>query len=210
MTREEQVKFCKSCVNRSFASSQGLICKLTNQKADFQFECVNYQLDEVLIKKEEQRADSDYFTTNKVSSGKRLANYIIDRICIFIFKIILALTTGLILGIILPSFIDTIEENSLLFEYLFTFVSTIIYYTLFEALSGRTIGKLITKTKVVDENKNSIGFSTAFIRSLTRFIPFEAFSFLGSEVRGWHDTISKTYVVNAVDKQEENRLPGFD
>jgi len=39
MTREEQVKFCKMCVNKSFVSSQGLICKLTNQKADFQFEC---------------------------------------------------------------------------------------------------------------------------------------------------------------------------
>lgn len=210
MTREEQVKFCKVCLNRKFVSAQGLICNLTNQKADFQFECVNFQLDEPLVKKEEQRADDSFFVVNKVSSGKRFANYIIDRICVFIFKIILALTTGIILGIILPSFIETIEENSFLFEFLFTLVSTVIYYTLFEALTGRTIGKLITKTKVVDENKNSIGFSTAFIRSISRFIPFEAFSFLGSEVRGWHDTISKTYVVNAVDKQEENRLPGFD
>jgi len=163
-----------------------------------------------LVKKEEKRYESEYFKVNKVGSGKHLANYIIDRICVAIFNFILAYTSGLIIGIIIPSFMYTIEDNIFFFDILFTVISTVSYYTLFEAVSGRTIGKLITKTKVVDENKQNIGFSTALVRSFSRLIPFDAFSFLGAEVRGWHDTISKTYVVNVIDKLEENRLPGFE
>ena len=32
-------------------------------------------------------------------------------------------------------------------------------------------------------------------RTLCRFIPFEPFTFLGLNSRGWHDSFSKTYVV---------------
>ena len=39
-------------------------------------------------------------------------------------------------------------------------------------------------------------FQDIFLRSLCRFIPFEVFSFLGSEGRGWHDSMSNTYVVD--------------
>jgi hypothetical protein len=34
-----------------------------------------------------------------------------------------------------------------------------------------------------------------FIRTLSRFIVFEALSYLGSVSRGWHDSLSGTYVV---------------
>jgi len=34
------------------------------------------------------------------------------------------------------------------------------------------------------------------IRSLCRFIPLEAFSFLFNDGSGWHDTISSTKVIN--------------
>jgi hypothetical protein len=38
-------------------------------------------------------------------------------------------------------------------------------------------------------------FGTMVLRSLCRLIPFEPFSFLGSDARGWHDSITKTRVV---------------
>jgi len=50
-------------------------------------------------------------------------------------------------------------------------------------------------TIVVDERGNKISFGKAALRSLCRIIPFEAFSFLGEEGRGWHDTITNTYVI---------------
>ena len=33
-------------------------------------------------------------------------------------------------------------------------------------------------------------------RSLSRMIPFDALSFLGTNGKGWHDSISNTYVVD--------------
>lgn len=69
------------------------------------------------------------------------------------------------------------------------------YYTVMEGVFGVTIGKLITRTKVVTEDGSKPGFGMALGRSLCRMIPFEAFSFLGRESRGWHDSITKSYVV---------------
>lgn len=33
-------------------------------------------------------------------------------------------------------------------------------------------------------------------RNFSRLIPFDAFSFIGDSSYGWHDSISKTYVVD--------------
>jgi len=45
MTREEQLEFCKTCVNRTFSSKSGIICKLTNEKATFTTTCSSYIAD---------------------------------------------------------------------------------------------------------------------------------------------------------------------
>ena len=65
-------------------------------------------------------------------------------------------------------------------------------------LFGITVGKLCTGTRVVDENGHAIGFRRALLRSLCRLIPFDAFSVLMSDdqtIRGWHDSLPRTYVV---------------
>ena len=48
---------------------------------------------------------------------------------------------------------------------------------------------------MVDINGEKPGTQEILIRSLCRLIPFDAFSFLGAPDKGWHDSISKTYVV---------------
>lgn len=127
--------------------------------------------------------------------GKRLSNYLLDIAFLYVFS----LTFGFILGIFLifysPSLFDSITEENMLTEYLLGFIMGMIYYTTFEALTGRTVAKYITRTKVVDENGEKPDFKTIFLRSLCRFIPFEAFSFLGSDNSGWHDKFTKTKVV---------------
>ncbi|WP_268123609.1 hypothetical protein [Roseivirga pacifica] len=45
MTREEQVAFCRKCKNRKFDSEQGIICRITDKKADFEDECPTFELD---------------------------------------------------------------------------------------------------------------------------------------------------------------------
>ena len=69
------------------------------------------------------------------------------------------------------------------------------YYIALEALSGRTLGKLITGTKVVNEAGTKPSFGQIVGRSFARIIPFEAFSFLAEDGRSWHDTLPKTFVV---------------
>jgi hypothetical protein len=48
MTREEQLLFCKQCLNRKMDVSHGLVCSLTGQMATFQDECPDFQRDEAV------------------------------------------------------------------------------------------------------------------------------------------------------------------
>ncbi|OOV16121.1 RDD family protein [Flavobacterium sp. LM4] len=70
------------------------------------------------------------------------------------------------------------------------------YYVSMEYLFGKTIGKYFTNTKVVNVDGSKISFRTAIIRYICRWIPFEFASLaLGSDAEAWHDTLSKTKVI---------------
>lgn len=45
MTRSEQLRFCKICTNQKFDLQQGIICSLTNKKADFEETCDTFEED---------------------------------------------------------------------------------------------------------------------------------------------------------------------
>jgi hypothetical protein len=64
-----------------------------------------------------------------------------------------------------------------------------------EALFGRTLGKLVTRTRVVSESGAPATFWQLLMRTLYRLMPFEGFSFLATRRPGWHDRWSKTRVV---------------
>ena len=68
------------------------------------------------------------------------------------------------------------------------------YYVILEGMTGRTLGKLITGTKVVNERGEPPSFGQILGRTFSRFIPFEVFSFLAEDGRGWHDSVPGTYV----------------
>lgn len=195
MTREEQLKFCKVCKRRKNDLKQGIICSLTGQKADFEVSCESYEED--IILKTQFETSKNHLLNEDASTGKRFANYIIDLLFFYVFSFLFGMFLGLVLYIVAPSTLSVFEEENIFINYMFGFVAGVIYYSSFEVLTGRTIGKFITKTKVVDENGNSPDFGAIIIRSLCRFIPFEQFSFLGDTGTGWHDKISKTRVVNA-------------
>jgi hypothetical protein len=72
----------------------------------------------------------------------------------------------------------------------------LIYYSLFEYINGKTIGKYITGTIVISDNGNRLEFHRAIIRSLCRLIPLEPLSCLISEkAYGWHDSLTNTIVI---------------
>ena len=74
------------------------------------------------------------------------------------------------------------------------------YYTVLEGFTGRTLGKFITRTYVVTAEGLKPGFLTILGRTLCRFIPFEALTFLFSSV-GFHDRLSHTRVVRDQPKE---------
>jgi len=122
------------------------------------------------------------------TQGKRFANLIVDIIALNIF--------AFLIGFILPliGLYGLIENMG---EYLLGAIIGLIFYTFFEYNWGKTPAKFITRTKVVMNNGKKPGFWGVVVRTLIRFIPFEAFSFLGSKnPTGWHDRWSKTIVID--------------
>lgn len=50
MTREEQLKYCKICENKKLDLKQGIICKLTDERADFLFKCDSFVEENIITK----------------------------------------------------------------------------------------------------------------------------------------------------------------
>jgi uncharacterized RDD family membrane protein YckC len=191
MTREERLQFCNVCRNQKTSLKQGLVCKITNEVPQFEGTCNLYDEDTDLKKRLNRIDPTEPYLP--AGPGKRFLNFIIDAICYYIFAFLLGGMMGIVLALTAPERATTFFDNKLIM-YGFGFIVLFTYYTLSESISGRTIGKLITGTKVINERGETPSFSTIALRSVCRFIPFEAFSFLGNDA-GWHDTLSKTSVV---------------
>jgi len=137
-------------------------------------------------------------TYELASKGKRFANYIIDIFAYYALSFLL----GILLGAFLLSSdnVDFLYEESVelqLLEYLIGILAFLIYYTLTEYFfKGKTLGKLITKTRAVRDDNGRMSFTTVLLRSLSRLVPFEPFSFFGDLPMGWHDTWTSTKVIN--------------
>jgi uncharacterized RDD family membrane protein YckC len=129
------------------------------------------------------------------STGQRFANYIIDLIIFYIVMFGMAVLLGLLLAATGRSFhAFSNDAGSKLLEYLVIYAFYVIFYTFCEGAShGRTIGKLITKTKAVRYDDTDITWTDALMRSLCRIVPLETFSALGGYP--WHDKWSNTKVI---------------
>lgn len=110
-------------------------------------------------------------------------------IAIFVIAIIIAFSGG-------SEALRSLETISPIQEFLFGFLCYFTYYLFFESIFGRTLGKLITGTTVVNEHGGKPVFKQIIGRTLCRLIPFEPFSFFGASGYGWHDSIPKTYVID--------------
>lgn len=146
-------------------------------------------------------ADPEYQIV-QASGGKRFANYIIDLIIFYILMFL----TGIIIALINPVVIDSINEDDAGFNLLDRLVSLVLYglymFIIEGIFKGKSLGKLITGTRAVNEDGSNISFGTALFRGLSRAVPFNALSALGSPAYPWHDKWTKTYVI---DERQSNR-----
>ncbi len=126
--------------------------------------------------------------------GHRIFNAIIDMVSFFIIWILLTLILYVV-GFDQTYTDETGEELPIIAVYILipTFWG---YYLFAEYKFQKTIGKLLTKTKVVSLKGDKPSFTQIILRTLCRSIPFEYFSYL-TTVEGIHDRLSKTRVVKS-------------
>jgi len=129
--------------------------------------------------------------TEVATRGRRFLNLLID----FFGYMALSVLIGVVLGVLYPRSIGLLEGSGTLGNYGFGILVMTLYYLPQEALFGRTLGKLVTGTRVVTEDGETASFGKLLGRTAARFIPFEPFSFFGTGGIGWHDRLSGTRVV---------------
>ena len=111
---------------------------------------------------------------NEINKGTRIINFIIDlTIIIIVFSIINA--------------IFNFSTSNVFFYPIY-----LVYYFIFESYNGQTIGKMITKTVVVDMNNLKPNMGRIGLRTILRLNPFDGLSYLFGQEQGGHDLMSKT------------------
>lgn len=127
--------------------------------------------------------------TEIASRTRRFLNLLLDTVAYFVLVVVI----GAVIGLVFPQFLAS--ERSTLESYLFAFSIHALYYVPTEAAFGRTLGKLVTRTRVVAVSGEPATFWQIVGRTCARLIPFETFTFLARSGIGLHDSISRTRVV---------------
>ena len=137
------------------------------------------------------------------SQGKRFLNYIIDYIAIQVLAMVAGFVIGALIAVGSMTADGTLDQESEtplgplgIASFAVALIVSLGYFVLMEAVFQRTLGKLVTGTIVVTADGGSPSFGQILGRSLSRLIPFEAFSYLfGKPPVGWHDSLSGTRVI---------------
>lgn len=133
----------------------------------------------------------------QASAGKRLGGYLLDLLFAGVFLVILIILVGICSALFN---LNNRELSDFVYGLigLAAICSPLVYYTLFEYVTGGyTMGKLITKTRVVTRKGKKPSFWHCVGRSFGRVIPFDWLGIFVTDGRCFHDLISSTYVVEA-------------
>ncbi|MBI3134530.1 MAG: RDD family protein [Bacteroidetes bacterium] len=151
--------------------------------------------DQVLDVNEEER---DYEKL-AASKGLRFGNLLADAFLVGIPISFLA--NYLVYGDWIVESREMLRHMDLyVFSTLLNYGIFIIYFVVMEHTTGKTVGKMMTGTHVVNHKGQKPTLGQIVGRAFARLIPFEAFSFLGEKGIGWHDSLTKTYVIKDQNK----------
>lgn len=151
---------------------------------------LNYN--ENIINDNEDKTEISYL--ENASNNKRFLNLLVDNFTIIVisYGFLIWAEHNDVIMILFKTLRNTFGETSGLF--VFFSIVKFIYYISFEGTFKSTPAKFLTSCYVTDEEGNIPDFSMILKRTLCRFVPFEAFSFLMG--RNFHDDYSSTYVIN--------------
>lgn len=127
-----------------------------------------------------------------VQGGRRFLHYLVDSFLVGGIYFLLTLL-GVEANRNTSVYYIEVNEIQLYIGYVQMFISFGFYFG-FEAWLGRTPGKFLTRSHVINEYAEKPKTTDILVRTALRWVPFEAFSCLGE--RGWHDKWSKTWLVN--------------
>lgn len=147
--------------------------------------------------------------SNKADKAYRFLNYIIDFgfsvVVIWILVFLFVFTHYLITGNDIEETIDDITNIDPIVDRVGTLLAYGLIMFLVEKFSkGRSLGKLITGTKVVKTDGSVLTADDLLKRNFSRAVPFDQLSFLGNS--GWHDNWSNTRVVRVKDYERAKSM----
>ena len=152
---------------------------------------------------QEQHLFDNHYEITQASSGKRLANYIIDLVVFYVLMNYVIVQVIVAINYDLAVLIFGDGTGYELVSRLIGLLLYGMYMGLIEAVfKGRSLGKLMTGTIAVNEDGSRISGQTALLRGLCRAVPFNAFSAFGRPTYPWHDRWTKTYVVEYKDLRQ--------
>jgi uncharacterized RDD family membrane protein YckC len=134
-----------------------------------------------------------------LSKGTRLIHFLIDYIISINFTLSTFASTQMFFKENRFSLDGSYNEpfmNPDLLSFILSFTTFLLYFILSEGIFQTTLGKIVTKSIVVNADGNKIGFGKAIGRTLCRLIPLEPLSLLFGE-KALHDSITETYVVKS-------------
>ncbi len=137
-------------------------------------------------------------TVKCIGNWARFGHYIVDVLAVYAYIFLIGFT--------LAALNVDINWEAPGIGYLFGGFAIITYYSTFEYFTQRSLGKMLTRCIVIDQYGQRPSFSTILRRSASRLVPFEVFSCLGSEGRGWHDKWSNTFVIPAKEMEQINSI----
>lgn len=163
--------------------------------------------DEMEVRSDREKnilATEDYIHYEHAGQGQRFLNWLIDNILIRLgLSYAVGYCIGLLIGLLnsdtqLEIYSSIVNQSAAFYvvAYLIAALSYILYYTFCEKLfKGYTLGKLITGTRAIRQDGGELTLRNAFLRSLSRIVPFEIFS--GFSTLTWHDRWTDTMVIKS-------------
>lgn len=137
--------------------------------------------------------DTENISLVKATKEQRFLNFVIDTILVCVLTFVLLV----IAAILFPVWYNAMSQEDLdcvLFLCVVYAIAVVLYYTVLEAgTKGYTLGKLITGSRTIGYDGKPVSWKDAFLRSLSRLVPFEFLSGLQRMIL--HDQWTNTYVV---------------